>query len=401
MKLIIKRLFQKIGLDISRYAPNIYDSTFISIAPKGNVKGNVLLSYRVEPFLLKPDEKIPNSHTNYWESFQISKTFLDMGFIVDVIDYRNRSFIPGKNYSIFVGARTNFERLVKSLNPECINIVHLDTAHWLFNNYASYARAIALQRRRGVTIKTMKLVEPNLAIEYADCATILGNKFTIRTYTYIHKPIYRIPISTCNTYPWPEDKDYHSSRKNYLWFGSEGLVHKGLDLVLEAFAEMPDYHLYICGPIKHERDFEMAYHKELYQTPNIHTIGWVNTDSPEFIKIAKNCVGIVYPSCSEGQAGAVIQCMHAGLIPIVSYESGIDVDSKSGIVLEESSITEIRKAVQAISTLSSETLKCMSRQVWEYVRQNHTRERFAAEYKRVITHILETTKKAEHRTNII
>ncbi len=40
-----------------------------------------------------------------------------------------------------------------------------------------------------------------------------------------------------------------------MWFGSGGMIHKGLDLVLEVFARMQEYHLHICGPVHHEEDF--------------------------------------------------------------------------------------------------------------------------------------------------
>ena len=129
---------------------------------------------------------------------------------------------------------------------------------------------------------------PNLAIERADCATILGNEFTISTFRYANKPIYRLPISAPVIYPWPEGKDFEACRRRFLWFGSNGFVHKGLDLVLEAFAAMPEYHLTVCGPIKEEmeKDFEKTFYRELYQTSNIRTEGWVDVVSPEFMRIA-------------------------------------------------------------------------------------------------------------------
>ena len=71
------------------------------------------------------------------------------------------------------------------------------------------------------------------------------------------------------------------------------MVHKGLDLVLEAFAGMPEYHLTVCGPVASEKDFERGYNQELYHTPNIHTFGWIDVDSPKFINLAAQCVGIV------------------------------------------------------------------------------------------------------------
>ena len=82
---------------------------------------------------------------------------------------------------------------------------------------------------------------PNLAIEHADCATILGNEFTINTFRYANKPLYPVPIVPAASYPWPDGKDFDACRKRFLWFGSGGLVRKGLDLVLEAFVGMPDY----------------------------------------------------------------------------------------------------------------------------------------------------------------
>jgi hypothetical protein len=58
------------------------------------------------------------------------------------------------------------------------------------------------------------------------------------------------------------------------------MVHKGLDLVLEAFADMPEYHLTVCGPIQKEQDFERAYYRELYQVPNIRRLAGLMSPVP-------------------------------------------------------------------------------------------------------------------------
>lgn len=387
VKELIKKLGRKFGVEISRYTPKPHEKGIVSLKTNRTYQGNVLLSYIIEPFLLKDGEPVSNAHTHDWESLQIARTFSNLGYVVDVIDYRDKIFTPKKNYSFFIAARTNFQRIAQMLNKDCVKIVHLDTAHWLFSNSAAYSRCYALQQRRGVTLKSFKWVEPNWAIEYADCATILGNPFTINTYSYAQKPIYRIPISTPVLYAWPEEKDFEACRKNFLWFGSSGLVHKGLDLVLEVFAEMLDYELTVCGPIQQEKDFEKAYYKELYQTSNIHTIGWVDVSSPVFIEITNKCIGLIYPSCSEGGGGSVINCVHAGLIPIVSYESSVDV-ADFGVILKNCSIDEIKNSLRMLSSLPAEELKLMSRKAWEFARANHTRERFAQEYRKVVDKIM-------------
>lgn len=363
------------------------DQQVVTLKPEGPSRGNVLFSYINAPFLLKPDEPMPTSHTHYWESWRMATTFLDLGYSVDVINYTNQTFLPDKEYTVVVDVRRNLERLAPLLNPDCVKILHIDTAHWLFHMTAQYQRLSALKQRRGMTLSPVKIVNPNRAIEQAGYATMLGNEFTMSTYRYANKPMFRVPISTPVVYPWPEDKDFEICRKHFLWFGSGGLVHKGLDLVLEAFAEMPEYHLTVCGPVQEEQDFERAFYKELYQTPNIHTVGWVDISSPDFIEMTKTCLGVVYPSCSEGGGGGIISCMHAGVIPIVSYESSVDVDD-FGLVLKSCSIEEIRDAVLKISSLPAQQLQRMARKAWEYARANHTRERFAEEYRKAIDKIM-------------
>ena len=393
MKKFVKRVFRKFGLEIARYVSNPCEG-FVSWAPENGCWGNVLLALWIKPFLAQDGEAVPNTHAHNWRSLQIAKTFLDLGYRVDIIDYLNSEFMPQKEYAFFVSFRTNFGNIVPRLNRECIKIVYLDTAHWLFNNRASFKRGLDLQQRRGVTLKGLRIVEANMAIECADYGIISGNKFTMDTYGYLQKAIFHVPYAPCGIFPWPEEKDFESCRKNYLWFGSSGFVHKGLDLVLEAFAEMREYNLYVCGPLQEERDFEKAYYKELYETSNIHTVGWVDIEGQEFANVTKKCVGLIYPSCSEGGGGSVLTCMHAGLIPIISYESSVDVED-IGIILRESSIGEIKDSVQGISSLAPGKLESMSRKAWEYVRASHTRERFAEEFKRTVEHIGEF----RHRAN--
>jgi len=363
--------------------------TVVSLKPDKPSGGNVLLSYLVEPFRdLKPGQPVPILHTNYWECMQIARTFLELGYCVDVISFFNDVFIPKKDYAFFIDTRHNLERLTPFLNKDCVKILHIDTAHILFHDTAECNRLLALQQRRGVTLKPRRFEMPNLAIEHADCGTILGNEFTMSTFRYANKPLYPIPISTPVLYPWPEKKDFEACRKRFLWFSSGGMVHKGLDLLLEAFAQMPDYHLTICGPVDREEDFKAFYYKELYQTLNIRVFGWVDISSPEFAEITNNCLGLVYPSCSEGQSGAVVTCLHASLIPILSYQSGVDVGEDFGSVLKTCSIEEIKESVKRISNLPLATLKEMARKAWEFARANHTKEKFAAAYRDAVKQII-------------
>jgi len=396
MKRFINKIAGAFGIQITRKKFNKHTDGFITLKPKGVSNGNVLLAYIIDPFLLGPGEKIPNSHTHFWESSQIAKTFLDLGYTVDVISYRNSKFIPEKKYAFFVSARTNFQRIAELLNKDCIKIANLDMAHWTTNNYAAYQRCFNLHKRRKAVIKNYKLQDENYAIEYADYGTVLGNEFTLDTYRYAGKPLFRIPLPTCLSFPLFEDKNYKNSKNNFLWFGSGGLVHKGLDLVLEAFTLMPEFNLIVCGPIDWEKDFQEVYFKELYQTANIKTVGWVDIESKEFEAILKKCNAVVFPSCAEGGGGSVITCMQGGLIPIVSYEASIDVQDEYGVILKYSSVEEIKNAVRYVAGLSEDTLKQMATKSRSFAAMNHSKNAFKKRHRDVIETIIELEEKKRH-----
>jgi glycosyltransferase involved in cell wall biosynthesis len=363
-----------------------------SLTPKPPLQGNVLFSYAqaIDAYLSKSG-LIPNTHTNYWASLQMVQTFLDLGYCVDVISHRNYQFLPEKDYAIFVDVRRNLERLAPLLGGDCLKIMHLDTAHILFHNAAEARRLLELQQRKGVTLRPRRFEMPNLGIEHADGATTTGNEFTLSTFRYANKPIYRLPVPATVTCPWPHEKDWQACRRWFLFFSSGGLVHKGLDLLLDAFAEMPDYHLIVCGPIDQEEDFRAAYRKELYETPNVQTLGWIDVNGPQFAEVTNRCSAVILPSCSEGASASTVNCMHAGLIPILSYECGLDIDD-FGLLLPDCSLESIKGAVQRLASIPTQDLKARARRAWEFARANHTREKFAEAYRNLAPKII-----ASHR----
>jgi glycosyltransferase involved in cell wall biosynthesis len=353
-------------------------SRVIHLPPSGSQRGSLLLSYILHPFFHDPSAR-ETSHTNEWECRQIARIFQERGFAVDVIDFRNSGFVPKKRYSVFIDIHSNMERLAQPLGANCLKVLHITGSHWLFQNSAEYSRLFALQQRRGVTLVPRRIVPPSLAIEACDCATILGNDVTQRTFGYAKKPLYPIPVSTINQFEFNEQKDFERYRSSYLWLGGSGMVHKGLDLVLETFAKLPEYTLTVCGPVKNEPDFLAAYRRELTETPNITTVGWVALKSDMFKRIIDETVAVIYPSCSEGQASSVVACLHAGLIPIVSAQSGVDVGD-FGTILTTCTSEEMRSAIERLSALPAVELQARSRKAWTFARSRHTRDRFAREY---------------------
>lgn len=389
--MMFKRLFvqttRRLGLDIGRYRPEFPDGV-VSLHPNGAPKGSVLLAYILEPFQRQQGNPVSTSHTHHWESVLIAETWLKSGYGVDVIDYRNHEFIPQQQYDFFVSARTHLETIAARLNPDCVKIAHLDTSHYATNNHATYTRLLDLQRRRGLSLPdSARFVEPNRAIEHAHYGVVLGNEVTAATYRYANKPLFTLNVPAAVDIEITDTKDFAASRNRFLWFGSSGMVHKGLDLALEAFAAMPEMHLTICGPVAAEKEFQRLYRKELYETANIRTVGWVDVSGAEFARITQQCVGVVYPSCAEGQAGSVVTCLGAGLLPIVSRETGILVGD-FGAALENASVEEIRGAVRRMAALTSEELHLRSLRARNYATAHHSHEAYREAYGQIVQRII-------------
>ncbi len=362
-----------------------------TLPAEGEPRGRALVSFWLDPFLVPEGEELPHSHTAYWESREIARTWARLGFEVDVIHWTNSRFVPERPYDVLVDVRLNLERLAPLVGEECLRVQHIETGHHLFHNRAQRERLDALERRRGVRLKPVKMIEENRAIEHAHFATTTGNRFTIDTYAHAGREIFPVPLSAPFRFPSPAGKDFDACRRTWIWFGSGGLVHKGLDVVLEAFAGMPDHRLIVCGPVQAERDFEACYARELYDTPNIETVGWVDIAGERFRDVCARAAGVVYPSCSESGGGSVVTCLHAGLVPVLTYEASVDLHD-FGVLLPDARIETVRRVVAETASLPAEELCRRAVAAWEHARREHTRERFSERYRAAAEEML-----ARHR----
>lgn len=357
------------------------------LAAAGRGQGRALLSY-LPAHVGRDVGATPTSHTQHWESAEIARLLAELGFSVDVVHYLNRWHRPKGSYDVLIDVRHNLERWAP-LMPGARKILHCDTSHTLSLVTAEHQRLLALQQRRGVTLQPRRYERPNQGIEHADAATVLGNDVTLSTYRFAGTPLHGVPVASAMQWPFDERKDHAAVRARFLWLGSSGMVHKGLDLVLEVFAGNPDLHLDVCGPVDGEQDFVDAYRTELHETPNITTHGFVDVASPVFRRIADRCIGLVYPSSSEGCAGAVVTALHAGLVPVVSRESGVDVPPEAGAVLDSCTHDEIEASVRGLAESDAASLAARSRAAWEHAQATYTRAAFTARYRSVLQAIID------------
>lgn len=366
----------------------------VHLKHSANRNGSVLISYLVSPFTLAPWESHTDPHTSYWECKEIARQFMEKGYDVDIIDAKNNTFIPQKDYRFCIDIQNNLTRLAPLLPTNCVKIMHIVSSYTGFQNAAENSRLNDLENRRGVRLKARRIELVNDNPKYADFLEGFGNKTVFNTYSIYNKNIFKISGSVSCELPFPEMKDFGKASKNILWFGGGGAVHKGLDIVLEAWNILPkEYQLHIIGPVGYEDDFIAEYKKEL-SMPNIKLYGrprmnkgimMLGDDS--FENIAGKCSMILYPSCSEGQSGSVLQAMHAGLIPVISPQTGIYEDSPC-ILIENSTPESLCKLVIELSNKPVDELKSMSFNIWKYARSHYTKKTFENSYASFISDIL-------------
>ena len=343
--------------------------------PSANKKA--LVCYIPDSYTLMPDHPNFVGHSNFQECRTLLDCLVNAGYACDVIGFQdNARFLIGANYDLLIAIRDQLEYGRDLIKPTGKVVMYSTACHWSFHNLAEYQRLNQLRIRRGISLKPRRQHNPINFDGQVDEVWYFGNSFQEQTYSYLPVSKYPITISTVSTSYPPKRKLTDENRRHFLWFGSVGSVHKGLDWLLDIFPRHPGLHLHICGLIEKEEDFFTAFHKELFGYPNIHFHGWVLPNSEKFLEITTRCGFIISPSCSEGCSGAVLQCMSAGLIPLISKANGINLKD-NGYYLEDN-IVALEKTLAIVSQESSQQLLELAISAQQYVRNHHTLTHYRA-----------------------
>ena len=327
------------------------------------------------------------THISAWQNFNMSRAFLDLGFQVDVFHFEDHEYLPRGNYDVIVDVVSNLGRLADSLGPGTVKILYPMFCHWTVHNARSLARHRALAERRGVALPPKRLLEPNDSVERADHIFCKGGAFGTRSYAYSKTPV--VPVNQIHPHAINEfiERDHAACARSFLWIGGSSAVHKGLDLVLEAFAGMPELSLVVIGNVGDERRFVELYRKELYTLPNIRVAGWVDTMSTQFRELAARSVALVAPSATELSCGSVIAGMMNGLIPIATESTDIDV-SGIGLSITEDSVDGVRAAIARAADLAPGALRELSYAARTASQERYGGDRFIASLRAAICQVL-------------
>ncbi len=336
---------------------------------------HALISYITYPFLIPQNSPELLRHQQTLCAIEMVRVLNSLGYLVDVIDFRNIHFIPKTDYDLFIGhGGVNFEYISRQLIEKAVKIYFSTGIYWKEWNIREARRLNEFTIRRGYLLPPDRGIKESeeFANQSADGIICLGNQAAVETYQNFQNVICIHNFVFPGTKALLEDKDFESGRRHFLFFSGPGNIHKGLDVLLEAFAGS-EFHLHICQHI--DERFAVVYHQELTGSLNIHVYGSINLRSPEFERLTSLCNFTITATCAEGQPGAVLECMACGLIPILPEGANIDLDN-FGIPLQDCRIGTIRSAIAQAASLSAGECRQRSLFTAEAVQQSYSQEGF-------------------------
>lgn len=379
----IKNALRRAPLEIPAPVLGLGEDAVSMRHANGSPPRRALVSYLTKPFRIGWEHPDSVQFSNLGIARSMVRALNELGYAVDVIEYFDKTFVPARQYDLFLGHRTdNFASLAAQLKPEAPRIYYVSTMYWADNNARTEERYQALEERRGVALKRNRtLADEDGAMSLADAVFGCGNERCRRTYA-AHFPGARM----LNNAAYADDhfertaKEPSQSGSHFFFFAGSGNVHKGLDLLLEAFKDSPA-HLWITQVI--HPDFGAAYQRELQECPNIHLVGPLAMRRAAYYELADRCAYAIFPSCAEGQPGSVVECMHHGLIPVVSAESHLDTDG-FGITLADCRIETIRATVEDLARRPAEWRQEMFRAARREALREHSEVMFVDRVRQVI-----------------
>lgn len=229
----------------------------------------VLISYISYPFR----ENHINRHSNYQESIAISEIFDGLGYVVDVFYQEDERLINYKKYDVIFGVGDPLENSFYCSDKNLIRIYYGLGRNVFINNNASIKRLENFYERHSkLLIKSARIGKKLWQMQtlLSDAIITLGNSVTRKSYSdFYDGKIFNLPVTLIKSFSYSNiinKRNISESKKNFLWIGGSGAIHKGLDLLIDFFSsdENSNLNLHICGPIKREADFFNFYKEKLF-----------------------------------------------------------------------------------------------------------------------------------------
>ena len=379
IKVFIKKNFisSKYKIEEVKILFNVFNKKYLKKA---------LVSYIIQPFVLG----VEGGHTNSLECYTACKILDELGYVVDVVDYdfaipnseyNKYSIIYGFGFSLENSFSIDYENKIKK-------IVYGTGCDTVFCNKASFDRVKDFfYRTKKLCVSSARFAELSWRkqIIFSDLIIALGNDFVKGTYIQqtdakvesINLFFKNVPALNISK------KNYSSAKNKFLWWGSAGAIHKGLDLLIESFSQINYAELYICGYTP-EYPFNEYFEENISKHDNIYNMGFVKIGSTSYHELMNKCASVIFPSVSEGGAAGIIQlACAAGIIPIIPVNVGIDIPFPE-LMIKEFNVHSIINCISTFLGYEDSKVEEMSSKLQEDMVVKHSYDQYFYRLKHLI-----------------
>jgi len=279
------------------------------------------------------------------------------GFIVDIVDRTSDTFSPKDKYDLFIGlgAGNSGKYFIKYAQqmPHAIKIILAAGPEPTLSNQLVLEQYQRFYYRTGINAPPMRLTDKinfNEVIKFSDYIFCYGeiDQFACESYSCYNVPVFPIMPGTNPNIQFLPSWLKMRRRNHFLCFAGNGFICKGVDLVVEAFLQMPDCILTICGP-SDEKAFFDTYGKRIADSPNIQYVGFLQVAGDKFAQLCSDCSFVIFHSSSEACSTSVATVMSAGLVPVINPETGISVGDFGFLMInKDDRITDIMNTVRKV-----------------------------------------------------
>ena len=358
---------------------------------KGNNKGRVLLCYLTEPFHLEPDSPAMSTHQNMQRSIEIARIFNRLGYVVDVVDGYDHTFVPKKEYKVILGERNNnFKRMAEILGDSSLKLCLATGPHPEQTRKAITMCRNAIKKRRCIEIDfKYRSGAAEIPSRYIDAVIVTHNSYVASTYRPFHENIHCVGNGGFDFLQSTIDgKDFMTARNNFMFMASWLFLVRGLDLVLEVFSHLTELNLYVCGPLWNEPEFIDKYERELFHTPNIHVLGRIDLTSNQFKELSRKCAYVIYPCSLMEDPGSVWVPMRCGVIPVVSKEVDLHTEEPA-IILPDLELGTIQAEVLEVANMNPSKCKDLALRVSKESTLYYSMEAWGKRFEGALQRVLE------------
>lgn len=334
-------------------------------------------------------------HASYFHLNQIIHYFIAKGFCIDLCWFDDTDAyhrLKDNKYDVILGFGSVYKLFCKNHN------IPLRICFTMENN------PLVVKEKYDERIKYFNERHPNInprnsqpRMGYFDEETFELSNYMILMNSFYNSTSFKQYFETIHlvnsnaiinsNYNFEKDIIYQKideSRNNILWFGSAGIIHKGLDILIDVVAQMPNKKLLCYGICKNERNFFRK-----IKAQNTIDCGRISVLSNDFVEqvIYKNNI-CVFPSCSEGMSTAVATCMAHGIIPIVTKEVGFN-DSPWIVTLKDYTVENIKDTINHILNLSTKEILQWRYECYKYARNQFSINEFDSLFTSAMDSIIE------------